>query len=280
MTTFARALSPDRALRPSPGASGAAVAEATFLQARGLGWNPRGKPAILQDVSFSLERGRILAVCGANGAGKSTLLRMLYRFQPPSAGSVLLDGQDLWRMPARLAARRVAAVLQEQPTDFALTVRQMVGLGRLPHRDGLARAGAEDQARIEAALLRMDLLRHADAGFGTLSGGERQRVAIARALAQDPDLLVLDEPTNHLDIRHQLEVLTLLRDLGVTVVLTLHDLTLAAEHADRLLLLEGGRMLAIGPPEAVLCPDNIARAFAVQTRIDRAGVSPRFSFHL
>jgi iron complex transport system ATP-binding protein len=103
---------------------------------------------------------------------------------------------------------------------------------------------------------------------------------VARALAQEPDLLVLDEPTNHLDIRHQLEVLALLRGLGLTVVLTLHDLTLAAEHADRVLLLHAGRVLAHGPPADVLTPDHIARAFDVTTRIDTSGPNPRFSFHL
>jgi len=120
----------------------------------------------------------------------------------------------------------------------------------------------------------------ADKPFGTLSGGERQRVMVARALVQEPELLVLDEPTNHLDIRHQLEVLGLLRGLGLTVVLTLHDLTLAAEHADQLLLLHAGRTLAQGSPATVLTPETIARAFDVTARIDTSGPCPRYSFHL
>ena len=250
------------------------------LVATGLGWAPRGGKPILSDVSLSVAKGEVLAICGANGAGKSTLLRMIYRYQRPDTGKITLAGDDLWALPPRAAARRVAAVLQEQPTDFALTVREMVGLGRNPHRQGFSGAGARDSEVIAASLHRLDLVRFADKPFGTLSGGERQRVMVARALAQEPELLVLDEPTNHLDIRHQLEVLGLLRGLGLTVVLTLHDLTLAAEHADQLLLLHGGRVLAQGAPAAVLTPETIARAFDVTARIDTSGPSPRYSFHL
>ena len=250
------------------------------LVAIDLTWAPRGGPAILQDISFTVPRGQILAICGANGAGKSTLLRILYRYLRPDTGQVTLAGEDLWALGPRAAARRVAAVLQEQPTDFALTVREMVGLGRTPHRAGFAGAGARDAEVIAASLHRMDLVRFADKPFGALSGGERQRVMVARALAQGPELLVLDEPTNHLDIRHQLEVLGLLRGLGLTVILTLHDLTLAAEHADAVLILHRGRVLAHGAPRAVLTPNIITAAFDVTARIDTTGPSPRYSFHL
>lgn len=250
------------------------------LSASGLGWTPRGAAPILTNVGFTVARGQILAICGANGAGKSTLLRMIYRYLRPDTGQITLAGDDLWQMPPRAAARRVAAVLQEQPTDFALTVHEMVGLGRTPHRQGLTGAGARDADIIASSLHRLDLVRFSEKPFGTLSGGERQRVMVARALAQEPELLVLDEPTNHLDIRHQLEVLGLLRGLGLTVVLTLHDLTLAAEYADRLLLLHQGRVLAHGIPADVLTPDTITRAFDVTARIDASGAHPRFSFHL
>lgn len=250
------------------------------LVATGLTWSPRGAAPILQDVSFTVPRGQVLAICGANGAGKSTLLRMLYRYLRPDTGQLTLGGDDLWALSPRAAARRVAAVLQEQPTDFALTVREMVGLGRTPHRAGFASAGARDAEVIAASLHRMDLVRFACVPFGTLSGGERQRVMVARALAQEPELLVLDEPTNHLDIRHQLEVLSLLRGLGLTVVLTLHDLTLAAEHADAVLILHDGRVLSHGAPRNVLTPDTISQAFDVTARIDASGPSLRYSFHL
>jgi iron complex transport system ATP-binding protein len=177
------------------------------------------------------------------------------------------------------APRIVAAVLQEQPTDFALTTREIVSLGRLPHRQSMG-PGLRDKAITDAALLRMDLAHLADRRFGTLSGGERQRVMVARALAQEPRILILDEPTNHLDIRHQLELLRLLRGLGLAVVCTLHDLTLAAEFADRVLILQDGRIIADAPPGQALTEATISQAFDVATRIDRTGDTPRFSFHL
>jgi iron complex transport system ATP-binding protein len=245
-----------------------------------VSWAPRGHAPIVSDISFEVAQGRILAICGANGAGKSTLLRMIYRYQRPATGRVSLGGDDLWGLSPRVAACRVAAVLQEQPTDFSLTVREMVGLGRTPHRHGFSGAGARDAQVIAASLYRLDLMRFAEKPFGTLSGGERQRVMVARALAQEPELLVLDEPTNHLDIRHQLEVLGLLRALGLTVVLTLHDLTLAAEYADQIVLLHQGRVLADGPPQDVLTGDRVAQAFGVKARIDTRGDNPRYSFHL
>lgn len=245
----------------------------------GVSWGPGRQPDILHDLSFSVAAGEVLAICGANGAGKSSLLRLLYRHQAPRKGSVRLMGRDLWLMKAPEAARIVAAVLQEQPTDFALTPRQIVALGRLPHRKGFG-PGIGDTAAVDAALRRMDLVAFADRAFVTLSGGERQRVVVARALAQEPQVIVLDEPTNHLDIRHQLQLLALLRGLGLTVIATLHDLTLAAEFADRVLVLHQGRIIADAPPDQALNEATIAQAFNVAARVDRTGPAPRFSFQL
>jgi len=248
------------------------------LSANDLGWGPRRGPAILRDVSFVLPAGRTLGVVGANGAGKSTLLRLLYRFYRPTAGTVQIDGRDLWRMPPREAARRVAAVLQEQPTDFALTVSEIAGLGRLPHRQGLSSAGFRDTQIVEAALHRLDLAALARRRFGTLSGGERQRVMVARALVQEPRVLILDEPTNHLDIRHQLEVLEMLRGLDVTTVVSLHDLNLAFDLCDAVLVLVRGEMIALGPPETALDAVTVARAFSVSAWRERLLPSGRSRF--
>jgi iron complex transport system ATP-binding protein len=218
---------------------------------------------VLHPVSLTLGAGRVLAVLGANGAGKSTLLRLIYRYNRPQTGRVLVDGDDIHRLPARRVAQRVAAVLQEQPTDFALTVAEIVALGRAPHRRALAGPSAHDLHLVAHALDRLSLQELAQRPLGTLSGGERQRVMVARALAQEPGLIVLDEPTNHLDIRHQLEVLRLVRGLGVSVVVSLHDLNLVQGFADDLLVLAQGRPLAFGPVADVLTPDLIARAFGV-----------------
>jgi iron complex transport system ATP-binding protein len=252
------------------------------LALQGCSWVAPGGQAVLRDISLSLPRGRILGIVGPNGAGKSTLLRLIYRYLRPTRGRVLLDGADLWAMDARAVARQVAAVLQEQPTDFALTVREIVALGRAPHRQGLSRGGVRDGVVIAAALARLRLDGMADRRIGTLSGGERQRVMIARALAQEPALLVLDEPTNHLDIRHQLEALALIRDLGLTIVVSLHDLNLAAMTCDEIVLLHDGRAVAQGPPAQALTPLTLAPAFAVAVRQDRLAMAdtPQLTFHL
>ena len=194
-----------------------------------------------------------------------------------------MDCIDIWDMSARETARKVAAVLQEQPTDFALTVREIVALGRTPHRKGFGGTnGARDAGIIHAALERLDLVKFANRQLGTLSGGERQRVMVARALAQEPRLLVLDEPTNHLDIRHQLEVLKLIRDLPLTIVTSLHDLNMAAATCDEALLLKGGRLLGFGPPETVFREDTVSDAFRVTARHERLAPSDtdHLTFHL
>ena len=251
---------------------------AASIAATDLSWGPPRGPAILNGVSFALPAGRTLGIVGANGAGKSTLLRLLYRFHRPRSGTVRIGDEDIWDMPSRAAARRVAAVLQEQPTDFALGVREIAALGRVPHRRGLSASGARDAVIVEAALRRLDLVGMAERRFGTLSGGEKQRVMVARALVQEPKVLILDEPTNHLDIRHQLEVLEMLRGLDVTIVTTLHDLNLAFDLCDEVLVLSRGEMITLGAPETALDAATVARAFAVTARRERLEPSGRTRF--
>ncbi len=253
---------------------------AAHLAVENASWcAPRNNRTILHPISFRLAPGRVLGVVGPNGAGKSTLLRLLYRYNFPTSGTVRIDGTDIWSISAREAACKVAAVLQEQPTDLALSVREIVALGRTPHRKGFGAAnGARDARIVRSALERLHLLEIVDRRLGALSGGERQRVMVARALAQEPRLLVLDEPTNHLDIRHQLEVLSLIRDLPLTIVMSLHDLNTAAGTCDDVLLLQAGRSLGFGQPDAVLSEDAVSTAFRVSARQER--LAPSDAAHL
>jgi iron complex transport system ATP-binding protein len=256
---------------------------ASELIAHDISWAPRkGTPNLLHPTSFAVKAGQVLGVVGPNGAGKSTLLRMLYRYQAPLTGHVHIDGYDIWAMPPRTAARKVAAVLQEQPSSFGLTVREVVSLGRTPHRLGYSTAGARDAEIVDAVLGKLDLQALSHRDLVTLSGGERQRVMVARALAQEPQVLVLDEPTNHLDIRHQLEVLALIRNLDLTIIVSLHDLNMAADICDAILLLEQGRTVGFGPPETVLTETIVSTAFRVDARHEQLIPSntKHFSYHL
>jgi iron complex transport system ATP-binding protein len=256
---------------------------ASPLTAQDISWAPRkGAQPLLYPTSFYVPAGQVLGVVGPNGAGKSTLLRMLYRYQAPVTGQVSIDGHDIWAMPPRAAARKVAAVLQEQPSAFGLTVAEVVALGRTPHRTGYSVDGAHDAAIVQNVLQQMDLQDLAQRDVVTLSGGERQRVMVARALAQDPQVLVLDEPTNHLDIRHQLEVLALIRSLDLTIIVSLHDLNMAADICDLILLLDSGHTVGFGPPEAVLTETDVSRAFRVEARHEylRPSNTRHFSYHL
>ncbi|MEM7652249.1 MAG: ABC transporter ATP-binding protein [Pseudomonadota bacterium] len=257
---------------------------AASLSVRDVSWSPgQGRNTILHPTTFDLHAGHVLGVVGPNGAGKTTLLRLLYRFHRPVTGTVQLDGVDIWSLSARATAQQVAAVLQEQPSDFALTVQEIVALGRTPHRRGFAAStGARDKDVIENVLDKLNLHGLAARHLGTLSGGERQRVMVARALAQEPHLLILDEPTNHLDIRHQLEVLDLIRHLPVTIVTSLHDLNLAAGVCDTVLLLQAGKPAAFGPPSEVLTEAAVSSAFQINARQERLNPSDtsHLTFHL
>ncbi|MGV0744307.1 ABC transporter ATP-binding protein [Mycolicibacterium sp. XJ870] len=226
----------------------------------------RGKP-LVRDISFGIAPGEMMAVVGPNGAGKTTLLRTLYRAQRPTTGRVLVDGDDLWQLPGKCAAQRVAAVLQEIAGDFELTVFDVVAMGRTPYKRSFEGDSAHDRDIIESALVALDIAELGEAPFNQLSGGQKQRALIARALAQRTDVIVLDEPTNHLDLRHQHDALHLLRETGATVIAALHDLNLAAAYCDRICVLDGGRVVAVGTPAEVLTVDMLSDVYGVNARI-------------
>ncbi|MGI5154047.1 ABC transporter ATP-binding protein [Microbispora sp. CA-102843] len=237
------------------------------LRAHDVTWTAQGRP-IVDGITVEITPGGLTGLLGPNGSGKSTLLRLLTGLLRPRGGAVLLDGRDLDRLPRRDVARRMAVVAQEVSTDAELTVLDVVLLGRIPHRRRLAAAASEkDLAHARRALRRCGLADLEHRRWSTLSGGERQRVNIARALAQEPSELLLDEPTNHLDIAHQLALLDLLAATPVTVVTALHDLNLAAQYCDHLLLLHEGRLIAAGPPGRVLTEETVERVYRVRAEI-------------
>ncbi|MFF5536445.1 ABC transporter ATP-binding protein [Streptomyces cinerochromogenes] len=211
--------------------------------------------------------GEITGLVGPNGSGKSTLLRTVYRHLKPLAGRVLLAGTDLRELSPARSARHIAALPQERGDDFGLTVREVVAMGRTPYKRAFAGEDAADRDIVARALADVGMDGHEERRFSALSGGERQRALLARAFAQSPDVLVLDEPTNHLDVRHQVELLALLRARRRTTLVSLHDLNAAASVCDRLHVLHAGAVVASGPPREVLTPALLAEVFGVRAAV-------------
>jgi iron complex transport system ATP-binding protein len=240
-----------------------------------------GGREVVRDVDASVEEGEWVALIGPNGAGKTSLLKAIAGLVP-CEGAIELLGAPVETLSRRERARRLAIVPQEPRTPPWLTVAEYVLMGRTPYLDLLAREGASDRDAASRALSRLDLDALADRALGTLSGGERQRVVVARALAQEASVVLLDEPTASLDIGHQQQALDLLDVLrgseGLTLVAAMHDLTLAAQYADRVLLLDAGRVVADGAPADVLTEAALAEHYGARVRVitvdDRIAVLP------
>lgn len=230
------------------------------IRARGLRVVYEGLVA-LAEVDLEATAGEWVGLVGPNGSGKTSLLRALAG-SVEAAGEVEVDGVSLRSLGRRRAARLLALVPQHPTLPPAMTVAEYVLLGRTPHLGYWAADGPRDHRAVQEALARLDAADLADRALGALSGGEAQRVVLARAVAQDPVVLLLDEPTASLDVGHQQQVLDLVdelrRERSIAVISALHDLTLAAQYADRLLLLDRGEVVAQGPARVVLTPERLA----------------------
>ncbi len=239
----------------------------------------RARPFAITRLSFAVAPGEIVGVIGPNSAGKTTLIRLVTRVVEPAAGEIALEGRPLRRWDRAELARRVAVVPQGVPPQFPFTVEELVLMGRYPHGPGRYFENAADLAAARAAMTATGVLELAPLQLEDLSGGERQRAVIARALAQEPRLLILDEPTSHLDLRYQAESAALLkrlnREQGVTILLVSHDLNLASEVCDRLVLMAEGRLVAIGAPEAVLEESVLAAVFGCEVAVEKHPITRR-----
>ncbi|NRQ49651.1 ABC transporter ATP-binding protein [Aeromicrobium stalagmiti] len=242
----------------------------------GVDWGVKDL-TILHEVSAEFPAGSVTGLIGPNGSGKTSLLHVVAGLRRPSQGRVEVGGEDVHAWSARVRARRIALLEQHASTSLDLTVRQVVELGRTPHRGRWPGRLDEGRRQVESALELGRVADLADRRWQTLSGGERQRVQLARSLAQEPSLLMLDEPTNHLDLRHQIDFLTTVRDLGITTIAALHDLDLAAAFCDRLVVMRGGHVVAAGPVESVLSSALVLDVFGVRTTIDRHAAADRWN---
>ena len=263
-----------------------------LLSVRALTWNTRqrhkqGMNPILDDVQIDIHQGEFIGLIGPNGAGKTSLIKQLYRIRPDAdsvlEGDIVFKGKRLVDYRQKELARSLAVLAQESWLDFEMTVFQMVSMGLTPHKGLWDVDSQQDIQRVHAALSRVHLQDKHDVSVHSLSGGERQRALIARVMVQDPELLILDEPTNHLDVRHQVEVMRLAKDLGVTVLASIHDINLAAAFCDRLILLNQGRVQVQGTVQEVLQPERLEAIFGLAVKIDQspfhAGLRVTFDTH-
>ncbi len=238
-----------------------------LLSAKDVSWQVDTK-LILKQLTFSISQGEFVGIIGPNGAGKSSLLRCLYRKNKPTLGQIQFDQQLLETCSRQELAQKIAVVLQEPPSHFELSVMDVIRMGLIPHKKLLSFDSKDDLIAISNAATKVDLINKLDQPFNSLSGGEKQRAMIARAILQTPQLLLMDEPTNHLDIRHQIEVLDLAHSMGITVIVSIHDLNLAASYCNRLILLDNGQIIADGTPNEVLTKSTLQQVFKVSTEVD------------
>jgi ABC-type cobalamin/Fe3+-siderophores transport system ATPase subunit len=249
-----------------------------MLEARNISVN-YGAAQVVKDVSFTLDAGKIIALLGANGAGKTTLLKSLNGSLPVARGEILLEGKPLKNYSRREISQRIAVIAQENETKFPVTVLEFVLAGRFAHGTAFGWETERDWRIAAAALERCDLENYELRLMNRLSGGERQRVILARALATEAKILLLDEPTANLDLAHQAMMFRLVRERcendEASAVLITHDLNLASEFADEIVLLTAGQIAAKGAPEKVLTVENLQKAFGVKVLLDENPASKK-----
>lgn len=196
------------------------------------------KNEILKGIDIEIDKSEVVGVIGPNGSGKSTFLKCIYRVLKPSSGAIKLDDVDINNIQVKESARSLGVLSQHNDYNFDFTVRDMVLMGKSPHKKFMERDNKDDYDIVNDALKKVDMLEFKDRSFQSLSGGERQRVILARALAQQPKCLILDEPTNHLDIKYQLQLMRIVKSLNVEVIAAIHDLNIAAMYCDKIYVLK------------------------------------------
>jgi len=239
----------------------------SIFEARRLCWQV-GQIEILRDLNFTIQPNQFIGVIGPNGAGKSSLLRCLFGKNQISSGSLTFNQKEVSRYSRKSLAQEIAVVLQEPPTHFDMSVFELVSMGLIPRQSLLSFSTQTDRDEVEQAIADVALSAKTQMPFNTLSGGEKQRVMLARAIVQKTKVLILDEPTNHLDIQHQIEVLHLVKAMNITVLLSIHDLNMAAAFCDQIILMDKGKIIQQGDCETVLNTKNLKQVFRVNANID------------
>lgn len=226
-----------------------------------------GDTEVLKGINLNVDKKKFVGIVGANGSGKSTFLKCVYRVLKPNSGVIKLEDVELESMKISESARKMSVVAQHNHHSFDFIVEDMVLMGRSPYKKALERNNVEDYEIVKESLARVDMTSYSKREFASLSGGEQQRVILARALAQKPECLVLDEPTNHLDIKHQLNLLSIIKKLDISVVAAIHDLNIAMSYCDEVYVLKDGEVMACGETYNVLTEEVIEKAFEVKAKV-------------
>ena len=225
------------------------------------------KNNILKGINIEVDNKEVVGIIGPNGSGKSTLLKCIYRVLKPNDGAILLDEVDIKDMTVKESSKKLAVLSQHNNYNFDFTVKDIVLMGRSPHKKFMERDNKEDYDIVNEALKKVDMLEFKDRSFQSLSGGEQQRVILARALAQQPQCLILDEPTNHLDIKYQLQLMRIVKNLNIEVIAAIHDLNIAAMYCDRLFVMKDGQIVASGTPQDILTKELIKEIYEIDVDI-------------
>lgn len=238
------------------------------LQANNVTWSAN-QTDIIHNIHLNITAGETVAIVGPNGAGKTSLLKCLYGEYTNYNGNIYLNGKSLKTFNNKEIAKKIAVVSQQSESVFNLTVLDIVTMGLIPHK-GLFDINTDvDRHNIKQSLIKVDLIKKQHQLFSTLSGGEQQRVLIARAIVQSPDILMMDEPTNHLDMYYQHQILMLAKTLNITLLITIHDLNLAAQYCDRVIMLNNGRLIADDTPEHVFTSEKLTDVYKLECHIDK-----------
>jgi iron complex transport system ATP-binding protein len=240
------------------------------LEAQGISFSFEPQKPVLHQVSFALEMGEMLGVIGPNGSGKSTLIRILSNALVPESGQILVKEMAIQKFSRKELARKIAVIPQQSQVDFPFRVLEVVLMGRAPYLKRFELESKRDLDIAKAALASTDCLDLGERLLDEISGGEKQRVILARALAQEPEILLADEPTTYLDLHHQMKFMSLLSDLrrrnNISILFSTHDLNLASLFADRILVLDRGRVAGLGMPEEVLEADMISKIYGIRLK--------------
>lgn len=222
---------------------------------------------ILKDINIEVDNKEVVGIIGPNGSGKSTLLKCIYRVLKPSNGIVKFDYADIKNISVKESSKKLAVLSQHNNYNFDFTVKEIVLMGRSPHKKFMERDNKEDYDIVNDALKKVDMMNFKDRNFQSLSGGEQQRVILARALAQQPKCLILDEPTNHLDIKYQLQLMRIVKSLNIEVTAAIHDLNIATMYCDKIYVLKDGKIVQYGTPKEILTPQLIKNVYEVDAKL-------------